>query len=665
MEANNPMARVLSDLRDRLTNFAARNAVVKRASPRLAQGGDVMRTLKALRQGVHAAAGDLFHHGSCQCMRQPEAHLEAPGQDEKPFVIRVTTNHGLEPCRPGTQARPAFDYRGATQNGRDIDCARKQGIKLTIGKIGVVEPAFARAADRHLSVFVRNDIKPFGKDDRQGFVDIGAKQRCLALDGTAACRPPGLCQTIDEAEACDAGGEDQAIEGQSAPVREQKPAACRLDRDDFRTFLALNMRKLVQCGTQHRKKVAWRHPRGQRVLDDTEGRRIGGRPTAFIGVADLPKVLVCRPSPILCRIPLTAVGDLAQMCSPNGHDPTGAAVACREAGCGFKLGDLAFERHQGIELKLLLLVPTVRHMRHERAEETAARAGTDPPSLEKPRRKAGAPSHHSGPQAHDAAAHDQNFAHRLTFPDGRIIGFTMTGTDPGKSPSPSRQNLEWHEGDMPYSTEFGDHFYCRTDGRLECGHVFLAGNGLPERWGSGGAMTIGELGFGTGLNFCETWRQWKRVPAPRKCLHFVSFERFPMHAGEIDRALAHWPEIDEERQALVANWPTDPVARVDIDFTAEVRLTIVIGAAFGGVSTSPPNFDAWYLDGFAPSRNPDMWSKELMQLVFDRTVGGGSFATYAAAGFVRRNLAAAGFAVERRPGFAGKREMLRGVKPAI
>jgi tRNA U34 5-methylaminomethyl-2-thiouridine-forming methyltransferase MnmC len=81
-----------------------------------------------------------------------------------------------------------------------------------------------------------------------------------------------------------------------------------------------------------------------------------------------------------------------------------------------------------------------------------------------------------------------------------------------------------------------------------------------------------------------------------------------------------------------------------------------------GVTTEDPNFDAWFLDGFAPSRNPDMWSLELMQALFDKTRSGGSFATYAAAGFVRRNLQAAGFTVDRRPGFAGKREMLRGTK---
>ncbi|WP_164924434.1 tRNA (5-methylaminomethyl-2-thiouridine)(34)-methyltransferase MnmD [Sinorhizobium fredii] len=237
----------------------------------------------------------------------------------------------------------------------------------------------------------------------------------------------------------------------------------------------------------------------------------------------------------------------------------------------------------------------------------------------------------------------------------------MTEPDIRQGPPPAQQGLEWHAGDMPYSVEFGDHFYCRTDGRLECGHVFLSGNRLPARWSTGGAFTIGELGFGTGLNFCETWRQWKQARVSDGRLHFVSFERFPMRAGDIDRALSHWPEIDAERRALVAHWPHAPAGRIGIDFN-EVRLTVVCGTALDRLPASPEVFDAWYLDGFAPSRNPDMWSQDLMQAVFDKTVEGGTFATYAAAGFVRRNLAAAGFAVERLPGFAGKREMLRGDK---
>lgn len=223
-------------------------------------------------------------------------------------------------------------------------------------------------------------------------------------------------------------------------------------------------------------------------------------------------------------------------------------------------------------------------------------------------------------------------------------------------------SLEWHEGDMPYSTQFGDHFYCRNDGRLECGHVFLAGNGLPERWRDAFTFRIGELGFGTGLNFCETWRQWKLLRQPGQHLHFTSFELYPMTAEEIARALSQWQEIAEERTALVAAWPTLLQGRVEIVADAQTRLTLIVGPALDGVTAEPAGFDAWFLDGFAPSRNPDMWSPDLMQAIFDRTLPGGSFATYAAAGFVRRNLQAAGFAVERRSGFAGKREMLCGRK---
>ena len=221
--------------------------------------------------------------------------------------------------------------------------------------------------------------------------------------------------------------------------------------------------------------------------------------------------------------------------------------------------------------------------------------------------------------------------------------------------------LEWIDGDMPYSPEFGDHFYCREDGRAECGHVFLAGNGLPERWGAGGAFAIGELGFGTGLNFCETWRTWKSADA-RGSLHFVSFELHPMERASIGKALSRWPVLDAERRALTERWPDRPEGVVDLRFGEDVRLTVVCGDASAGLAGSALRFDAWYLDGFAPSRNPALWSVAILAAVFDHTKPGGSFATYAAAGFVRRNLVAAGFAVERRPGFAGKREMLAGRK---
>ncbi len=217
---------------------------------------------------------------------------------------------------------------------------------------------------------------------------------------------------------------------------------------------------------------------------------------------------------------------------------------------------------------------------------------------------------------------------------------------------------------MPYSRAFDDHFYCRSDGRLECGHVFLAGNDLPRRWHRTKPFRIAELGFGTGLNLCETWRQWRETAPEEAGLSFTSFERFPMARADIGRALSHWPQIDRERAILTEKWPEMPEGRVEIALEPRVRLTVVCGAALDGLHAQEAPFDAWYLDGFAPARNPDMWSAELMAEVFRLTVPGGRFATYAAAGFVRRNLLAAGFTVERRPGFAGKREMLCGEKLA-
>jgi tRNA U34 5-methylaminomethyl-2-thiouridine-forming methyltransferase MnmC len=156
---------------------------------------------------------------------------------------------------------------------------------------------------------------------------------------------------------------------------------------------------------------------------------------------------------------------------------------------------------------------------------------------------------------------------------------------------------------------------------------------------------------------------WKQSPGVDR-LHFISFELYPMARESLAKALGRWPEIAAERQALIDAWPDDPAGIIDLAMDDDVRLTVVSGPALANVGASGETFDAWYLDGFAPSRNGDMWSEELMRAVFDHTAPNGTFATYAAAGFVRRNLVAAGFAVERRPGFAGKREMLCGTKVA-
>lgn len=238
----------------------------------------------------------------------------------------------------------------------------------------------------------------------------------------------------------------------------------------------------------------------------------------------------------------------------------------------------------------------------------------------------------------------------------------MTHSTSESETAAPHQSLTWQDGDMPYSTAFGDHFYCQTDGRLECGHVFLAGNGLPERWSDAQDFHIGELGFGTGLNAMETWRQWKIHRKSGQHLTFISFELYPMQAEEIDRALTRWPDIDAERQRLVSLWPQNRQGQIALELDDQTRLIVVCGDALTSLMDWQQPFDAWYLDGFAPARNGAMWSVELMTRLYQLTNPGGRFATYAAAGFVRRNLQAAGFQVERRKGFAGKREMLCGAR---
>src|SRR5690606_3973812 len=159
------------------------------------------------------------------------------------------------------------------------------------------------------------------------------------------------------------------------------------------------------------------------------------------------------------------------------------------------------------------------------------------------------------------------------------------------------------------------------------------------------------------------WRHW-RGPAPAVGrLHVPSVVLCPVGGADIGRGLARGPATARERDARAGLWPQSPAGRIEITLEPRVRLTVVCGAALDNLPLEETGFDAWFLDGFAPSRNPAMWSAELMTAVFQRTLPGGSFATYTAAGFVRRNLAAAGFTVLRQPGFAEKREMLSGSRP--
>jgi tRNA U34 5-methylaminomethyl-2-thiouridine-forming methyltransferase MnmC len=212
--------------------------------------------------------------------------------------------------------------------------------------------------------------------------------------------------------------------------------------------------------------------------------------------------------------------------------------------------------------------------------------------------------------------------------------------------------LEWR-GNVPVARDFDDPYFSFQDGLAETRHVFLAGNDLPARFG--GDFTIAELGFGTGLNLLVTWAAWIAAGRPGR-VHFTSFELFPMAPADMARALGHFPELEALTHRLLALWqPGAGPTQLEDD----LLLHVIAGDARRTVPDWDGMADAWYLDGFAPARNPALWEADLLHAVASHTKQGGTAATYSAAGQIRRDLAAAGFTVTRVPGFGTKRHMTR------
>jgi tRNA U34 5-methylaminomethyl-2-thiouridine-forming methyltransferase MnmC len=211
--------------------------------------------------------------------------------------------------------------------------------------------------------------------------------------------------------------------------------------------------------------------------------------------------------------------------------------------------------------------------------------------------------------------------------------------------------LDWRDGGVPVSARFGDPYFSATGGLAETRHVFLAGNGLPGRLRDG--FHIAELGFGTGLNLLATLLAW-RGPG---VLRYTSFEAFPLEGDSIARALAAFPEALAVAGPFLAQWRAGH-RRLALE---GVAAEVIIGDARATLPLWDGRADAWYLDGFSPAKNPELWAPELMAEVARHTAPGGTFATYTAAGHVRRALAEAGFAVQRQSGHGAKRHMTAGV----
>lgn len=207
--------------------------------------------------------------------------------------------------------------------------------------------------------------------------------------------------------------------------------------------------------------------------------------------------------------------------------------------------------------------------------------------------------------------------------------------------------LSW-SGNVPVSELYQDPYYSLENGLAETEYVFLDGNGLPARFRPG--FRIAELGFGTGLNLLVALRAARAARALP--LRYTGFEAHPIAAADMARALAAFPELAEDAAMLVAAWRGGPRFETD-----EVKAEVIVGPAADTLPGWSDAADAWFLDGFAPARNPELWTPELLAEVARHTAPGGTAATYTAAGNVRRALAAAGFAVERRPGYGRKRHM--------
>ena len=212
----------------------------------------------------------------------------------------------------------------------------------------------------------------------------------------------------------------------------------------------------------------------------------------------------------------------------------------------------------------------------------------------------------------------------------------------------------------PFSPRYGDIYHSSQGGLAQARHVFLAGNDLPARWAACQSFVILETGFGLGLNFLATWQAWRRAPGPaERKLHYVALEKHPFRLDDLQRVHTGWPELAAESCELHRQWPLPLPGLHRLDF-GDIILTLGFGDAAELLPKLTLSADAIYLDGFAPDRNPELWSEAIVAQIGRLAAPGATLATWSVAGDIRRRLSSADFQLERRPGFGGKREMLAG-----
>lgn len=218
---------------------------------------------------------------------------------------------------------------------------------------------------------------------------------------------------------------------------------------------------------------------------------------------------------------------------------------------------------------------------------------------------------------------------------------------------------EWRDG-HPFAPAYGDYYYATKDPLGESRYCFLQGNDLPARWVGTNHFTIAETGFGTGLNLLTVLDHF--VEHPWQSLTYVSWEKHPIPLDGLREIHRQWPSLAEAADALQEVYPRRFEGVCRMHLMGGVHLILVKGDVNDGLTGLDQPADAWFLDGFAPRVNEDMWHEGLLREIYTQTAVGGTVATYTAASAVRRAMQTAGFRVVRKPGFGGKREMLTGVR---
>lgn len=219
-------------------------------------------------------------------------------------------------------------------------------------------------------------------------------------------------------------------------------------------------------------------------------------------------------------------------------------------------------------------------------------------------------------------------------------------------------DLDW-TGTGPVARGYGDVYFSAEDGLEETRAVFLKGCGLPDAWAGRNVFTVAELGFGTGLNALALWDLWRKHRPTGAQLHVISIEKHPFPREAAERALSAWPELASLSGQMLAQWPTGLKGAHRMRFDADgFAITLFQDEAEAALPRIEAEVDAWFLDGFAPAKNAAMWAETVFAHMARLSRPGARAATFTVAGHVRRGLQAAGFTVEKTPGFGRKRERL-------